>query len=232
MADDARAGHAGEARRRSRRTVGLAIGFGVLCFLAILAVLPNVGPNIRLYRVASTSMAPGLPIGDMLVVSRWSYGYSRTSFDAFELPIEGRWPDWRPRRGDVVVYRAPEDGQTVYEKRVVGLPGETIQLVGGRLWIDGVEVPRESVGGLPDPFDPGKTVSAFRELLPGAEPYVVIEAEGDQSMLDETEPVTLGPRQLFMLGDNRDNSVDSRLPRHGPIPLDALIGRVVMRLGS
>ena len=102
-----------------------------------------VGPVFRIFSNPSGSMLPTLPVGRFLVVSRASYGYSRYSFDSFELPISGRWPALSPQRGDIIVFRLPRDHNTQYVKRVVGLPGDRIQMIKGRLSINGTLVPIE-----------------------------------------------------------------------------------------
>ncbi|MGE0202901.1 MAG: signal peptidase I [Hyphomicrobiaceae bacterium] len=199
----------------------------------VLLLLPNVGPILRPYYAPSTSMVPTLVAGQHFMVSRVAYGYSRNTFDLFDLPISGRWPDWQPSRGDVIVFRAPFDHKIQYVKRVVGLPGDRVQLVGGRLSINGRLVPRTPLPPASDPLQPARKIASYRETLPGGVSYTILEMAGDTGPLDSTPEVIVPPRHLFLLGDNRDNSVDSRLPHShrgiGLLPVELVIGRMIVR---
>lgn len=224
---DAAAADRGRGERRTLRRV-LLIGIPVA--LAIWFVLPNVGPVLRLFNIPATSMAPTLQVGSIIAVSRASYGYSRYSFDLFELPIEGRVPALMPSRGDVVVFRLPSDHGTFYIKRVIGLPGDKVAMKDGRLVINGSVVARDPAPAVADPNGEHDTVATFTEHLPGGVAHVIIEAEGDTGFLDNTDAVTVPAGMLFMMGDNRDNSVDSRQPTpSGPglVPVELVLGRVI-----
>ena len=204
--------------------------------LAIWACVPNIGPFLRNFSVASASMEPALPKHRTMIVSRAAYGYSRHSFDLLPLPIQGRWPDRSPARGDIVTYRLPSDPRTIYVKRVIGLPGETVQLKSGQLFLKNVPVLRQTYSSgarNPDPESPRGFVPAYLEHLPGSAAYVVLETDGDAGPLDDTHALTVPHGHIFLLGDNRDNSSDSRVtPSHGAIPIDHVIGRVIYVFGA
>ena len=115
-------------------------------------------------------------VGDFFVVSRASYGYSRYSFDSFELPIEGRFPALMPRRGDLIVFRLTRDRKTSFLKRVVGLPGDRIQMVKGRLSINGQLVRIEAAQRIPDPSGGKGEVPTYVETLAEAPPIASFSA--------------------------------------------------------
>jgi signal peptidase I len=214
-----------------RRILVHASLLGFLLFLAVFPFVPTVGPVFRLFTVPSTSMAPTVMLGQIALVSRASYGYSRYSFDWVELPIAGRWPSLLPKRGDVVVFRLPRDPDTFYVKRVVGLPHDRVQMIEGRLWINSVLTKREPAEAFPDPLGKKGPVPAYRESLPGGLSHEIIETDGDTGFLDNTAVFDVPDGHYFMLGDNRDNSSDSRTPADklgvGFVPLELILGRVV-----
>ena len=158
-------------RRGERQVLIRATSFGFLLFVLVVPCLPSVGPVFRVFNTPSGAMLPTLPVGSYMLVSRAAYGYSRHSFDAFELPISGRWPALMPKRGDVVVFRLPRDQKISYVKRVVGLPDDHVQMVRGRLSINGQVVPLEAPLRIRDPSDPfsvegGREVTIYIERLP------------------------------------------------------------------
>lgn len=220
-----------DARQRGeRRTLRRVLLIGPLLALLIWCLLPNAGPVFRLFNIPSTSMAPTLQIGQMFVVSRASYGYSRHSFDLFELPITGRVPALMPAQGDVVALRSPSDLHTFYIKRVIGLPGDRVALKDGRLVINGTVVARDPAGGVADPLGEKDNIPAYVEHLPGGASYTILEAEGDTGMLDTFAEVEVPAGDLFVMGDNRDNSSDSRLSGAmglGFVPVELVLGRVL-----
>jgi signal peptidase I len=179
-------------------------------------------------------MIPTLPVGSYAVVSRAAYGYSRYSFDLVRLPIETRFPLIGPQRGDVVVFKLPRDGRTDYIKRIVGLPGDKVQMLNGRLVINGQVIEREPVAKVTTEDFYGKPaeVPAYRESLRDGESHTIIEIQGDTGFLDNTKLFEVPPGQYFMMGDNRDNSNDSRVPPDqsgvGFVPIENIVGRVVL----
>lgn len=174
------------------------------------------------FTITSPSMQPGLLAGDYLFVAKWPYGYSRYSLP-LALPIaEGRWPAGRlARRGDVVVFKSPADNRTDFIKRIIGLPGDSVALVSGQLLVNGVQVPRAPAAS----DDPAQR--RYRETL-GGRSYTITHSRS-ATALDNFGPVTVSAGHYFMLGDNRDNSADSRLALIaggvGMVPEVNLVGR-------
>lgn len=179
------------------------------------------------FSIPSSSMVPTLLIGDYLFVSKYSYGFSRYSLP-FGLPlISGRILASEPERGDVVVFKLPADNATDYIKRIVGLPGDNIQIVNGILHINGTPVSRQPAGEYTDRSDGGgvRRMRRFIETLPNGRKHQIIEVS-DSMPYDNTGVFTVPPGHYFALGDNRDNSRDSRFPGEvGFIPFVNLVGR-------
>ena len=182
------------------------------------------------FSIPSGSMQPTLLIGDHLFVSKWTYGYSRHSFP-FSPPIfDGRIPEGGPERGDVVVFKfiktRNESGRIVtvsstdYIKRVIGMPGDTIQMKAGRLYINGKIVPRKPDGEF---RTRDRVYRQFVETLPNGVEHQILEI-GDNLPYDNTGVVKVPKGNYFMMGDNRDSSDDSRV-NVGFVPLEAMVGR-------
>jgi signal peptidase I len=170
-------------------------------------------------------MKPTLLVGDYLFVSKFAYGYSRHSLP-FSLPlIQGRIFARLPERGDVAVFKLPSDNRTDYIKRIVGLPGDRLQVRDGILYVNGDPATRTRVDNFRD--DDGTSngeLTRYRETLPGGRTYTVLDIVA-HGALDDTDVYEVPEGYVFAMGDNRDNSLDSRVPNVGYIPINNLIGR-------
>jgi len=179
------------------------------------------------FNIPSGSMLPTLQIGDYLFVSKTSYGYSRHSFPFGIADFKGRIMDSDPERGDVIVFKLPTNTSIDYIKRLVGMPGDTVQVKRGRLYINGEMVDREPVGMQRVEAAEGghETIMEYIEMLPGGVMHRIYE-ESDSERLDNTPEYTVPDGHYFMMGDNRDNSQDSRVKELvGFVPHDNLVGR-------
>ncbi|KJE36916.1 signal peptidase [Thalassospira sp. HJ] len=181
------------------------------------------------FNIPSGSMIPTLLVGDYLFVSKFSYGYSKHSMP-FSLPIiPGRVFESEPERGDVVVFKLPSDTSQDYIKRVIGLPGDTVQVKEGRLYINNKMIERERIEDyiLTDGGGRSAAVPQYIETLPNGRVHRILEMFGDQGPSDNTEAFTVPEGHFFMMGDNRDNSADSRAfpSRFRFVPIENLVGR-------
>ncbi len=190
------------------------------------------------FYVPSGSMEPTIQIGDALLGSKFAYGYSRYSLPYGVGPdADGRLFGRLPRRGDVVVFRLPRDPTITYVKRVVGLPGDHVQMIQGRLFINGVAVPlkRAGTGQVEEEDGRHRAIARYIETLPGGESHPIFKSGWD-GPLDNTAEVVVPKGHVFMMGDNRDNSLDSRVAARdggvGMVPLENLVARADITLGS
>jgi signal peptidase I len=212
----------------------------------ILAVLGIHSLIAKPFYIPSESMMTGLLVGDRLIVSKFPYGFSYLSPSIPILPkIPGRLFGQLPERGDVIVIKSPSDGAD-WIKRVIGLPGDTVEMRGGLLWLNGQPVPHSRLADIEIPVSPntdctylpqlrgtdaaGRPVCRFpasRETLPNGRSYTVIDLA--PTPLDDRPPVTVPKGHLFLMGDNRDNSSDSRVPPEigglGLVPIENIVGR-------
>ena len=179
------------------------------------------------FNIPSGSMVPTLLVGDYLFVSKFSYGYSRYSLP-FGLPLfSGRIFFHPPQRGDVVVFKLPTDNSTDYIKRVIGLPGDHIQMKGGNLYINDKLVPRKRTEDYLYHEGNGTLIplAQYIETLPNGVQHRIIKM-GDNGPLDNTQEYVVPSSDYFMMGDNRDNSQDSRvLSAVGYVPAENLVGK-------
>ena len=179
------------------------------------------------FNIPSGSMIPTLLVGDYLFVSKYTYGYSRYSFPFSPPLFSGRIFGSGPQRGDVVVFRLPRDDSTDYIKRVIGLPGDRIQMIDGVLQINGQAVKKERAEDYVGTEDgPGvKRIKRYKETLPNGVVYYTLDLT-ENSFYDNTPVYTVPADHYFMMGDNRDNSTDSRvLSQVGYVPIDNIVGR-------
>ncbi|CAL78205.1 Signal peptidase I (SPase I) (Leader peptidase I) [Bradyrhizobium sp. ORS 278] len=185
------------------------------------------------FNIPSGSMKATLLVGDYLFVSKYSYGYSHFSIPQSPNIFSGRIFGSEPRRGDIVVFRLPKDTEIDYIKRVIGLPGDRIQMRDGLLYINDAPVQRERLTDFvgEDPCgtaDSIARVKRWKETLPNGVSYETLDCF-DHGPYDSTDVYTVPPGNFFMMGDNRDNSTDSRVQTAvGYVPFENIIGRAQM----
>ncbi|MCB1521543.1 MAG: signal peptidase I [Hyphomicrobiaceae bacterium] len=205
---------------------------GILEVVKIIIQALVIAMVVRLFfyqpfSIPSGSMKQTLLVGDYLFVSKLSYGYSKYSFTSSIDLFNGRIFESDPKRGDVVVFKLPRDNSTDYIKRLIGLPGDEIIVRGGVVFINGKEVPRVRDGDFVTREDggPPRRIPRYRETLPNGVTYHVLDGEPNGSF-DNVGPYKVPAGHYFMMGDNRDNSTDSRAQWGvGYVPFENLIGR-------
>ncbi|WP_265570362.1 signal peptidase I [Sphingomicrobium nitratireducens] len=204
------------------------------------------------FSIPSGSMLPTMMIGDYLFVAKWPYGYSRYSFPLQIPSFDGRVLENVPERGDVVVFRPPGQEDVDFVKRVIGLPGDTIEVRMGTVILNGKPIPKQRLANFAMPISensPCRVVGnavpqvrsledgteaclypAYRETLPGGRSYVVLD-QVNTPAADTYGPITVPAGHVFLMGDNRDDSLDSRFsPFQGGIgfvPIENLVGRAI-----
>ena len=243
-----------KANRQRRRGGGIGETTRFLLVLFVLAVLLRsliAAPFV----IPSGSMLPRMMIGDYLFVAKWPFGYSRYSFPFGIVPIEGRILGGDPQRGDVVVFRYPA-GDADWVKRVIGLPGDLVQMKGGTLYLNGDPVPKVRIADYRMPISANSPCAIrnpvavhqetgadgrqycvyrrFRETLPGGRSYEVLDQGPTEA--DNTQVYVVPEGHYFMMGDNRDDSEDSRFLRSKGgiefLPEEYLIGRALITFWS
>ncbi len=195
--------------------------YAVLIALAIRTVA------FEPFNIPSGSMKPTLLVGDYLFVSKYSYGYSRHSLPLSLPLIPGRILMSEPERGDIAVFKLPTDNETDYIKRIVGLPGDRVQVREGRLYLNDKQVVRRRVADFIEIDELGRVhrTAQFEETLPNGRTHRILE-HTDQGQLDNTPVYVVPKAHYFAMGDNRDNSLDSRvLSGVGFVPAENLVGR-------
>ncbi len=206
----------------------LAIALVVVLFLRTVAAEP--------FNVPSASMVPTLLVGDTLIAGKYTYGYSKYSSPLDVVPdhlipnVSGRVLERPGQRGDVVVFKLPHDTSINYVKRLIGLPGDRIQMREGRLYINGELVPRRDDGTFNVArYGSERPVQRYIETLPGGHEHAILEFS-DTGTMDDTPEFTVPAGHYFMMGDNRDDSLDSRVSGNqggvGFVPAENLVGRV------
>lgn len=211
----------------------------------IVDILRTVGPALLLavtfqsvafqpYTIPSSSMEPGLVTGDYVVASKFPYGWSRASLP-FDPPLgSGRLFGRDPARGDVVLFRLPRDRQEVWVKRLIGLPGDRVQVRDGQVFVNGRGVPRADAGMVQDHDDPAWRVRQVRETLADGRTWLTYD-RGPGSPGDDTPVLVVPAGNYLVMGDNRDNSLDGRFSPDvgvGLLPADHVIGRAEIVVAS
>ena len=214
----------GKKIKNKESNVGGAAEFIRTIIYALLIALMIRTIAYEPFSVPSTSMQPTLTVGDYFFVSKYSYGYSRFSLPFGPPLFSGRIFEKSPKRGDVVVFKVPTDNKTDYVKRIVGLPGDTVQMIDGILHINGDPVTKKLV--VSKELNNDEEVSnLYLETLNDGTTYLTKDT--GNTFQDTTRVYSINPGYFFMMGDNRDNSRDSRLEAggFGVVPIENFVGR-------
>jgi len=216
------------AEKSAKKSGGLGETVSVIVQALLLALIIRT-LLFQPFSIPSGSMRPTLLEGDYLFVTKWAYGYSKNSLPFSPPLFSGRIFGSDPKRGDVVVFKFPPNPSLDYIKRVIGLPGDRIQMRDGQLFINGEPVKREKVGQIdnPDITEMNRPVDVYRETLPNGVSYDTLDLSPN-AITDNTQEYVVPASHYFMMGDNRDNSTDSRCPPPsgvGFVPAENLVGR-------
>ena len=211
------------AEKTAKKSGGLGETVSVIVQALLLALVIRTF-LFQPFSIPSGSMRPTLLEGDYLFVTKWAYGYSRHSLPFSPNLFSGRIFGSPPERGDVAVFKYPPNPSLDYIKRVVGVPGDRIQMIDGVLHINGTPVKREKIGEInnPDITEENRPVDVYRETLPNGVSYETLDLTPN-GISDQTREFTVPEGHYFMMGDNRDNSADSRV--FGFVPEENLVGR-------
>ena len=194
-------------------------------FIAIIIALLIRSFIFEPFNIPSGSMKPNLLVGDYLFVTKWSYGYSKHSLP-FSLPIiKGRIFYNEPKRGDIAVFKTPEDNRTDYIKRIIGLPGDEIIVINGIVFLNNTALPKIQIGNFKEKNSIGQTIeiTQFKEILMKKN-YNTLDLLVN-GIADNTNTFKVPSDHFFVMGDNRDNSQDSRFKNIGFIPKSNLVGK-------
>ena len=194
-------------------------------FIAIIIALLIRSFIFEPFNIPSGSMKPNLLVGDYLFVTKWSYGYSKHSLP-FSLPIiKGRIFYNQPERGDIAVFKTPEDNRTDYIKRIIGLPGDEIIVINGIVFLNNVALPKIQIENFKEKNSLGQTIeiAQFKEILMKKN-YNILDLLNN-GIADNTNTFKVPSDYFFVMGDNRDNSQDSRFKNIGFIPKSNLVGK-------
>lgn len=212
------------SKSETKKSGGLGETISVIIQALLLALVIRT-VLFQPFSIPSGSMRPTLLEGDYLFVSKYAYGFSRYSLPFGPNLFSGRIWSAEPKRGDVVVFKLPSDPSIDYIKRVIGLPGDRVQMRGGVLYINDQPVKRERIGTInnPDVTEQNRPVEVYRETLPNGVTYDTLDLMPN-AIGDDTRVFEVPAGHYFMMGDNRDNSLDSRFSV-GYVPFENLVGR-------
>lgn len=219
---------------RTRGLVHEIVETATVIAMGLLVAITFQTVAFQPFTIPSSSMEPGLVTGDYVVVSKFAYGWSRASLPLNPPLPEGRLFGRAVGRGDVVVFRRPSDPQQTWVKRVIGLPGDRVQVAGGVVAVNGRVIPRTPLDVVSDHDMPSRRVLEVRETLADGRGWITYDG-GSGLPGDDTGVFVVPAGQYFMMGDNRDNSLDSRWPADvgvGLLPADNIVGKAELVVAS